>query len=113
MPLKQSNTAKIGEHVLDAELTIDNNHATITLSASNSQQLLVTLLYTGNLIFERMVELTPAQPYSETTVVTYTHALLRRMGHSGRAILYEPDVMLQVFDVTNGEKVLEIIPDNL
>lgn len=107
---KSSNEAEATTGVVSASLKIDDNHALIGVTVSQPCQVTIKLLYTGNVIFERTVDLSPGNGFVETTVVTYTHALLRRMGHSGRTMLYEPDVTLQVFDTATGERMIELIP---
>ncbi|MFN8441841.1 MAG: DUF5107 domain-containing protein [Caldilineaceae bacterium] len=110
MPYKGIGGAKNANKEVVANLVIDDNHATIGVYVTSPRQVTVKLLYTGDIVFERSVDLTPETSFVETTVVTYTHALLRRMGHDGRGILYEQDLVLQVFEAQSGEKLLEFSP---
>ena len=110
MPFKGIGGAKNATREVVVNLTIDDTEATIGVYVTQARTVLIRLLHTGDTLFERTVTLDPTTAFTEKVMVTYTHAIMRRGGHSGRNVLRHDDVTLHVFDAETGQRLIEFTP---
>lgn len=110
MPFKGIGGAKNASADAVVNLTINDTEATIGVYVTRPRNVQVCLRHTGDLLFDRTLALTPETFFAEKVMVTYTHAIMRRGGHSGRNVLRHEDVTLQLFDADTGERLIEFTP---